>query len=631
MIPGQVDANGAGLDVFLYSRAARTTVLVSHAAGSATTTANAPSDPTASGEAYADLLLSADGRFLVFLSKATNLLPRQATGSGPSLFLYDRATGTSVLASPSAGSRKPATSPLMEALSADGRFLVFASGGSASLLFDRASGRSTPFAGGLAGRATISADGSQIAFYSAAPNVVPGVRDTNSGEDLFLHSVAQGTDTLVTLHAPGMASVTPGADSVLRGLSADGRWVLFEGTAPDLAGAQIDTNGARDIFLYDHATRRITLVSHKAGAPATAGDGASSGGTMSADGRYVAFTSYATDLDRSVVDAGAGQQRHADVFLFDRATAKVIALSRSARHPGVTGNGDSLRPAISADGRWIAFRSAATDLTRDPATGNVYFYDRVTGALTRTDAAAAAGSDVQPLALSADGRILAYLSPGPGPVFGRPTYLFVLDRVTGARVLASHTQVSLADPAEVSPYESPALSADGRFAAFTSPRPDLGTEPGGDLNVYLFDRASRGVTLLGASFSGVTGAPLPPRHPSLSADGRWITFLVDSATPAVLDQVALHDRDTGTTTLVTASPGSAADPTITPDGRWITFTSAGIDRYDRVSGTVDLIARGSGNSLPSAEGHAVAFESTAPLVPRDFNARQDVYLFTQAP
>ena len=88
------------------------------------------------------------------------------------------------------------------------------------------------------------------------------MRDLNNGEDLFLYTVAARTSAVATLHPPGMASISPDADSYLRGLSADGRWTLFEGSAGNLVPGQVDGNSQSDVFLYDHTTRKSLLVSH---------------------------------------------------------------------------------------------------------------------------------------------------------------------------------------------------------------------------------------------------------------------------------------------------------------------------------------------------------------------------------
>jgi Tol biopolymer transport system component len=564
--------------------------------------------------------MSADGRFITFDSPVADLSPRQVDFNyGTDVFLFDQKMGTTLLVSSHSGAARN-------------------TGNAPSYL------------------PAISADGSQIAFYSAAGDLVAGVRDLNDGEDLFLYTVAARTSAVATLHAPGLASASPDADSFLRGLSADGRWVLFEGNAANLVPGQVDGNGQSDVFLYDHTTGKALLASRSSAATATAataGDGPSYQSALSADGRYVAFTSLATNLDPTISDFydAAAHQRRFDVFLFDRVTGKTTALSRSVLHPGLTGNSDSQSPAISADGRWVAFASNAGDLVPASSTGNVYLYDRAAGGLTRTNAVVTSVANPRPLALSADGRYLLTLSRGVG------FNVFLYDRVTGTNTLVSHDPSGA--PAGVFQGEIPALSADGRFVAFTSGRGDLGGEPGAAVNVYLWDREGGGVTLLGVSSLPVRD--FVPRLPTLSADGGRVAFLSNAETPAPgfdnpghTDQVVLYDRTTGTSTLATASAvaagqgdqGSATDPAITPDGRWVAFTSHasdllpgaaaamdGIYLYDHDSAAISLVAPAAGIPLPSANGRFVAFESTASnLVARDFNGvRSDVFLFRPAP
>ncbi len=694
VIPGQVDANGSALDVFLYSRAARTTVLVSHKAGRAMTTGNGASDPPASFPPLLPLV-SADGRYVAFFSRATDLVPRQVTPGG-ALFLYDRTAGTVILASRKGNSPTTSANGVQRAtMSADGRFIAFDTlaadqvpgqidfdYGPDVFLFDRKSGatvlvsarngaaRSTGSTGStgisiISGNGpsydpVISADGAQIAFYGTASNLVTGVRDLNDGEDLFLYTVAARTSAVASLHPPGMASVSPDADSFLRGLSADGRWVLFEGSAANLVPGQNDGNGQSDVFLYDHETRRSLLVSRSSVAQAAAGDGASYQGVLSADGRFAAFTSLATNLDPQVTDFNDPTRSNGfDVFLFDRITGRTTAVSRSALHPGVTANADSVKPAISAGGRWVAYLSSATDLVpaSSTAAGNVFLYDRVTGATVRTGASASPTVQA-PVALSADGRYLLTLSRGVG------YNLFLYDRVNHTNTLVSHDRNGAA--AGASQTEVPALSADGRFVAFTSGRNDLGDVPvpGSDAYVYLFDREGGGVTLLGGSTR--SGRSAFPRQPALSTDGRWAAFLSNAEAPAPgfdnpghVDQIVLYDRVAGTSTLVTpsaltpgqASQGGVATPAISSDGRYVAYGSYATDLvpggpsgfqnglylYDRISGTTTLAVQTTtaGGTSPrlSTDGRSIAFESRAPgLVPRDFNGvRTDVFLFSRTP
>ena len=686
VVPGQVDADGAGVDVFLYSRATQRTVLVSHAAGRTLTTGNGTSDPVTAEGSFLAPLVSADGRTVVFWSRATNLVPRQATGGAGALFLYDRTTAAVSLVTRKEISPHVSTGGVLTAtMSADGRFIAFASlvydqlphqgdFGPEVVLVDRRSGttalvsfQSSPAPGEfLSYGPAISADGSQIAFYSGANDLVAGVKDRNGGDDVFLYDVRARANLVVTLRPPDLPSLTPDTGSYLRGSSADGRWVVLEGSAVNLVPGQIDGNGQSDVFLYDATARKTALVSHASGAPATAGDGPSYQSTLSADGRFVVFTSYATNLDPAVRDYQdpATMQRRFDVFLFDRVTGKNLALSRSALHPGVTGNADSVQPVISADGRWVAFRSDATDLVPagGTATGNAYLYDRVAGTLTRTNATATPVGLGRPLSLSADGRYLLALTVDPilGPI-GVGEKLFLYDRVTGASMLVSHDLSGA--PASVFEDESPALSADGRFVAFTSSRRDLGSETGEDVNVYLWDRESGGVTFLSGSARAFRG--FTPRQPAFSADGRWVAFVSNAETPAPgfdnpgrTDQVVLYDRIGGTRTLLTpsallagqASRGTAASPLINADGRYVAFAAfgdqgpdelatEGLFLYDRIAGTTSLAVQmpystlaSTGGSAPqlSADGRAIAFQSRwSGLVPGDFNSvLDDVFLAT---
>ena len=686
VIPGQIDANGFGVDVFLYSRATRKISLVSHAAGRPTTTGNGAAAPDLFFPVFP--LVSADGRYVAFASLATNLVPRQTTPDG-ALFLYDRTSGSVILASRK-GSSPASGSPVRTAtMSADGRFLAFDSPetqqvpgqidfnyGLDVFLFDRKtgttilvssrSGAARNTGNGLAYAPAISADGSQLAFHGTASDLVAGVRDLNNGEDLFLYTVAARTSAVASLHPPGMASISPDADSFLRGSSADGRWVLFEGSAPNLVPGQVDANGQSDVFLYDHTTRKSLLVSHASTSPALAGDGPSYQASLSADGRYVAFTGFATNLDPEVTDyveqPGTGQRRF-DVFLFDRVTGKTRALSRSARRPGFTGNFDSSKPVISADGRWVAFLSSASDLVpaSSTGTGNVYLYDRVAGVLTRTNASITTIGNARPLTLSADGRYfltLVRLQSGKHDV-----YLY--DRVAGTNTLVSHDHNGAG--VGVSQDDTPMLSADGRFATFCSRRNDLGEAPGLDFNTYLWDRENGGVTLLGGSLR--FNRPASPCQTALSADGRWVAFLSNADhpapgfdNPAGTPQAVLYDRISGTSTLVTASAlvpgqgsqGGSAYPAISPDGRYVAYVGGSIDvipgqtgsgsaiyLYDRIAGTTIPVTPlptvysflGGFNPRLSADGRSVAFESGASgLVPRDFNGfRVDVFLFTRNP
>ncbi|MFL6232051.1 MAG: TolB family protein [Thermoanaerobaculia bacterium] len=665
--PGQVDANGAD-DLFLFDRVAGTITLVSHTAGSATTTA----DAGAVSGAGARPALSPDGRWIAYLSNATDLVTGQAAapGPGPAVFLYDRAANQSIVASrigtaPTTPRGDPSLNP---SLSADGRLVAFDSeiaGVSNVFLFDRATGAISLVSGfgsngssspeGFSYGASVSADGSRIAYYSGRSDLQPGVSDLNGGEDVLLYDTAARTNAYATLHAPGAPSLTSDAGAQVRGISGDGRWVLFESTAANLVAGQSDGYGQSDIFLYDRTARSAVLVSRAAASPIAAGDDASDQSGLSADGRYVAFASLASNLVAGVNDPPASS----DIFLFDRVTAGTVLVSRSAADPNAPGDGDSLDPAISADGRWVAFDSEASDLvqgiTDANRTSDVFLWDRTTGARTLVSRSAANsrkaanGFSNHPL-LSSDGRYVLYESSAADLVPGQvddpdagTTDLFLFDRVASTTALVTHARGAAATAAGTFDDPLPALSADGRYVAFASRRADLTATPGGELNVYLYDREGGALTLAGASPSNSA------LQPALSADGRWLAFLSTGVVvpgvpnPTGTDQLYLYDRTTRAVTLVSRSAGSAvqgsngsaAEPALSADGRYLTFTTGatnlaagpGVQLFDRVAGTLATAAPGDSPRI-SADGKVIAFESDAPgLVAGDSNGRTDVFAY----
>ena len=158
-------------------------------------------------------------------------------------------------------------------------------------------------------------------------------------------------------------SVALTGGGTLGGISADGRFVVFSSTATDLDHGQVDSNAATDVFLFDRLTQTTTLVSHIPGAPGTTGNGASSNPVISADGAYVAFISAATNLVPGTDTNGA-----TDVFLYETATGTVTLVSHVPGDSGTAANGTSDSLVISADGAYVAFRSAATNLV--PGTGD---------------------------------------------------------------------------------------------------------------------------------------------------------------------------------------------------------------------------------------------------------------------
>lgn len=306
---------------------------------------------------------------------------RVATSGVTLTAVYDATAGTVEHLLPrevNGGPGTPVTARLQPAVSGDGRFVAFHSKSTfqgaypASVrppdddnnvtfdvfVFDISSDPRPPLervsrdSSGDEGRgdsasATLSDDGSAVAFHSYADDLVAD--DLNGSEDVFVRF----RDAGVTLMASRTPSGTPGnGDSLRPFVSGDGNFVAFRSQASDLVAG--DTNGHWDIFVRDlttDTTERISVASD-----GTQADHDSFEPGLSDDGRFVVFRSMAANLVPG--DANA----RADVFVHDRDTGATARVSKP-----VTGESDghSYSPVISGDGAWIAFESDATNLVAE--------------------------------------------------------------------------------------------------------------------------------------------------------------------------------------------------------------------------------------------------------------------------
>jgi Tol biopolymer transport system component len=205
---------------------------------------------------------------------------------------------------------------------------------------------------------SISGSGDFVVFESLASDLAPS--DTNNGSDVFLWDRAAGTSTALSL-SPAVVSSTPeqGVSFALpRQLSADGRYAVFFSESPHVVAGQTDTNDDSDVFLVDRTTGVATLVSHSTGSPSTAGNGESLLPWLSADGRWLAFSSAATDLLNGVTDTN----NNYDAFLYDRTTGTTALLSHKASSLTETSAGRSYAVGLSPGGGVVALLSAGSDL-----------------------------------------------------------------------------------------------------------------------------------------------------------------------------------------------------------------------------------------------------------------------------
>ncbi|GIU84059.1 MAG: hypothetical protein KatS3mg008_0834 [Acidimicrobiales bacterium] len=374
-----------------------------------------------------------------------------------------------------------------------------------------ARGNSTSFA------PSISLDGRYVVFESNASNLVAG--DTNGRTDVFLRDVVSGVTTLVSRDSAGGPANGGSYDPAI---SDDGRFVVFESDASDLVSG--DTNGARDVFIRDLASGVTRLVSRdSAGGPT---NGSSFDPVVSDDGRFVAFRSDATDL------VSGDTNGRFDIFVRDLSTNSTTLMSRDSG--GGPTNGDSFEPAISDDGRFVAFRSDASDLVSGDGNGasDVFIRDRSSGVtrLVSVDASggAANGASFAP-SVSADGRVVVFWSNASDLVSGDGNFgpdVFARDVVSGVTRLLSRDTAG--GPAEGGSYD-PSVSDDGRFVAFRSDASDLVSNDGNvGFDVFIRDRVS-GVTRLVSVDSGGGPANGFSFAPSISGDGRFVAFHSDAS------------------------------------------------------------------------------------------------------
>ena len=391
---------------------------------------------------------SGDGRYVVFQSADTNLVPGDANGA-MDVFLRDT---------------------VLDSI----RRVSVTSGG-----IEGNAASSNP---------SISENGRYIAFHSAATNLVVG--DTNGYTDVFVYDRTLFTTIRVSLTQLG--GQTMGGDSVGGVISADGNFVGFRSWATNIP-SNPDTNGVSDIFRWDRTlgtVRRIS-VAENGDEPNKESIGAAISGT----GRHVVFCTKADNM----LPPGVDTNNAYDVFLRDVFLSTTVLISKSSS--GLLGNMDSSQASVSEDGHYVAFQSSATNLVASDTNGSadIFRHDTQTGVTIRlsvhSNGSQANGASAAP-AISFDGRIIAFESSASNLVSGDTNSdkdVFIRDALIGqtSRVSVS-TGGAQADRASVDPF----ISGDSRFIVFESAATNLVS---GDTNlaadIFKRDRGPLGVVL----------------------------------------------------------------------------------------------------------------------------------------
>ena len=413
---------------------------------------------------------------------------------------------------------------------------------------------------------SLSADGQVVVFDAADGGLA--ANDNNSAMDVFARNRITAATELISVRHESLPALTPnGASGLgLLTLSSNGRFVAFTSDATNIVAN--DTNGLRDVFVRDLFLGTNTLIS-----AATNGMSANSHSTdvaISGDGRYVAFTSQANNIVQG------DSNNFSDVFVCDLQTGIRSLVSVKTNN---NASGDSQTPFISSDGRYITFRSAAVNLTTTFTTGiNLFQRDMQTG-FTRPLTTGGAGSFYG----TPDGSRVVFVGRFSGEAQDR---IYVWNSATATRIYTN----------SVTPILQIGISANGQRLAYWG---------GSPFSLYMADLVSNTTVLVS---TGVVASKLGLK---LSADGRYLPY---STTVAKFNDsngtndVWLYDFQTSTNIQVcraynsTLTPNGPSDtPDISPDGRFVVYRSLASNAVTNdLNSVADLLLfdRLSGSTFP---------------------------------
>lgn len=386
----------------------------------------------------------------------------------------------------------------------------------------------------------------------------------------FVQPAHAGSTYLVSIAPDG----TPAVWSLWPSVSENGRYIAFQ-----TSDFRLNGTGLYSVYLRDMTT--ITLERIDVSSTGEPANSASESPRMSADGRYVAFLSGASNLVPSDTNGTW------DAFVRDRVAGTTERVSVSSE--GAQGNDHSRVWSgldISADGRYVAFISAASNLVPEDtnAAWDVFVHDRQTRATERVSVSSTgmqAGASSYSVAISADGRFVAFSSNAVNLALfamGGGYDVYVRDRLDRTTELISgpYRPMFLLGPSFNGVYVD--ISGDGRYVAFHSEVP-YGETGDADLlsDVFVRDRVTQVLRRISVSSYGTRGDDIEFFGPSISRDGRYVAFDSESGTSLVLGDprtdagVFVHDVQTATTTRASLLPGGADLPDISAGGRYVAY------------------------------------------------------------
>lgn len=394
----------------------------------------------------------------------------------------------------------------------------------------------TPGNGASAGP-EISSDGRFVVFASLASNLVSN--DTNGKGDVFIHDLQTGETTRVSVSSSGVqGNDHSGIETGLAAshpigvaISADGRFVAFFSRATNLVSGVVPPL-VTNIYVHDRNTGATTCVSVRADNGLPAGSTVANAPVeISADGRYVGFTSNSNLLVAGDTDSNA------DAFVRDRQLGVTVMVSVSSSGGQI---GISSIQALSDDGRQAAFTTIDSLEPGDTnGTGDVYLHNLDTLASTRVSASES-GVAFGSTAMSSDGRFVSYLSLDATefPGFGATNLPLCVHDLTKSFIIAVNRSTSGA-PADTSSTGAPQnrMSSNGRFVAFVSGAGNLAAGQSGNRAPYVRDTLIGTTTLIGPALAGAVSGDGAGRV-DISGDGSVVVFDSSRSYPGAGDFAA---------------------------------------------------------------------------------------------
>jgi hypothetical protein len=561
--------------------------------------------------------MTPDGQFIAFVANTND-----SSGVTTCVWLWDAATGLATLASGGLDGTVTSNSTCAwPAVDASGRFVAFLSGAT-NLVTNGLSGpyhlylRDTQLAtttlldadtngvGSLISPTTrpqLSSNATFVAFECPDSSLVP--HDCNRADDVFVRNLAAATTELISVHDAALPSASANGVSSLSPLSvsSNGQYIAFSSDADSLNTNMTDnTNAFANVFVSNLALGANILVS-VATDGITAGNGTSVEPAISGAGRYVAFTSGADNLVPGVTNL----LQNVYVRDLQGGTTVLVSVNSSGTGPG---NAASYSPLIGTDGAGVLFRSKASNLAAgsfSSGSENLFFRS-----LSTATAYALTTGGVLSSSMTPDGSMVAFSGEIPGTSVNK---IYVWNSQTGARIYTNSASgascvaispngqwityatngslygVNLASgagwligPSTTSSHPGLQFSRDSRFLAYA-----------GTLNktnqVFLYDSLTGSNTLVSQSYSGSNGAAGPSDWPAISPDGRFVVYR-SSATNLTANSTAaypnlfLYDRFSGANALLTSSryANAAADnrslmPVFSGDGQTLLIQSWAAD------------------------------------------------------